>query len=146
MSIKLTPVPQKKNVLVIALEFMHGDADAYTTSYFTVNIPAEKSERIEEIVTFLDSNIWRLNENDDWDDHWDEDEDEDDEEDSDSNNVIENDLKVDGYDMTFFIDGIRVTVEGQGDATTDGSCAASCSLGDVVYYDAEGNAFNVAVF
>lgn len=139
MSIKLTPVPQKKNVLVIALEFMHGDADAYTRKEFVVNVPAEKSERIEEIVSFLESNIWRLNENDDWDE-------DDEEEDSDSKTPIENDLKLDGYDMTFFIDGIRVTVEGQGDATTDGSCAASCSLGEVLYYDAEGNSFNVTVF
>lgn len=144
MSIKLIPVTPKKNVLVIALEFMHGDADAYTTKHFEVKIAPEKAERIEEIVTFLDANMWRLNENDDWDHHWDEDED--DEEESDSKTLVENELVVDGYNMTFVVDGIRVSVEGTVDVTTDGSCAAAATLGEVLYFDDESREFKVTGF
>lgn len=144
LSIKLIPVEPKKNVLVIALQFMHGDADAYTYKHFNVKIVPEKSESIEEILSFLRANIWRISENDDWDDHWDEDENHDEE--SNSETTVENELVVNGYNMTFVIDGIRVSVEGESDATTDHSSAASASIGEVLYFDEESREFKVTGF
>lgn len=141
MSIKLIPVEPKKNVLVIALKFMHGDADAYTYKHFNVKIEPEKSGRIEEILTFLQDNIWRVGDNEEWGEDWSDDEDDEDEDDS--KTLIQNDLKVDGYNMSFVIDGIHVSVEGDSDATTDHSCAAYPSLSEVVYYDEECRAFKV---
>jgi hypothetical protein len=51
---------------------------------------------------------------------------------------------VDGYCGSFSIEGIDVRFEGQGDHTADNQFAASGSIDEVTYFDANGTMFNVS--
>ncbi len=55
-------------------------------------------------------------------------------------------IEVDGYQIEFTVDGMKVHAEGEGDCTADGQFAARSFIAEVQYFDENGIQFNVVDF